>query len=157
MEKRNTEKAGKDVDMGIALSSLIERIGVSVQHANAMIEQTAVAAYLGQGYEVKKEDGKGEEYIPVSYALRIPTAEGEKQVNVPVTALMHHNSLKLEQVDIKLKFLIEEGDGEDLVVSVKPLEDVKDSFSMSELSLQFKSAPPAEGTARVNNRHVQTL
>lgn len=144
--------------MGVALSTLIENIGVSVQNANASIEQVAVAAYLGQGYDrVKQEQGDLEEYVPVGYAIRIPTASGEKQINVPVTALMHHTSLKLEQVDVKLKFVVEESSDEEIMVSVKSSNDPKDSFSMSELSLQFKSAPPAEGMARVNNRHVQTL
>ena len=36
-------------------------------------------------------------------------------------------------------------------------KDLKDNYSMSELALQFKTAIPSEGIARVNNRHIQTL
>lgn len=39
------------VSMGIPLSNLIDNIGTAVQNANAMLEQRAVAAYLGQGYD----------------------------------------------------------------------------------------------------------
>lgn len=144
--------------MGIELSILIEKIGISVQNANAAIEQVAVAAYVGQGYDrVTSGDGKSEEYVPVNCVVRIPTASGEKQMNVPVTALMHHTSLKLEQVDVKLKFILEEGGEDGVMVAVKSPEDMRDGFSMSELSLQFKSTPPAEGMARINNRYVQVL
>lgn len=85
--------------MGRELSTLIEKIGISVQNANAAIEQ----------------------------------------------------------VDVKLKFLLEEGGEDGVMMAVKSPEDMRDGFSMSELSLQFKSTPSAEGMARINNRYVQVL
>ena len=137
--------------MGMELSDLIERIGIAVQNANTTIEQMAVAAYLGQSY-----DRDGEEFTPVSFQVSLPTASGKKQVNVPVTALMHHTSLRLEQVDVSLKFQIEEDSGDSVMVSVKSPEHPEAS-TMNELSLQFKNAPPAEGMARIDHHHVQAL
>lgn len=142
--------------MGILLSDLIENVGTAVLNANAAIEQTAVAAYLGQGYERVSNDG-GEEYIPVSYTISVPSVAGNKKLNVPVTALMNHSSMRLEQVDVKLRFVVEEDEGKDVAISVGTPKDLKDNYSMSELALQFKSAIPSEGIARVNNRHIQTL
>lgn len=76
---------------------------------------------------------------------------------MPVTALMHHSSLQLEQVDVKLRFVIEEGEEDEIIVSPKSSADTKDGFSMSELSLQFKSVQLSEGTARINNHYIQNL
>ncbi|MBO5523021.1 MAG: DUF2589 domain-containing protein [Roseburia sp.] len=144
--------------MGIPLSKLIDQIGTAVQNANAMLEQRAVAAYLGQGYEgVPSEEGGETEFEPVSYTINIPSSGGKKQLKVPVTALMHHSSLQLEQVDVKLRFVVEEGEADEIIVSPKSSADAKDSFSMSELSLQFKSVQLSEGTARINNHYIQNL
>lgn len=70
---------------------------------------------------------------------------------------MHHSSLQLEQVDVKLRFVVEEGEEDEIIVSPKTSADTKDSYSMSELSLQFKSVPLSEGTARINNHYIQNL
>lgn len=143
--------------MGISLSSLIEQIGISVQKANALIEQTSIAAYLEQGYEKSSKTGNdAETFVPVSYTINIPSSSEKKQIHVPVTALMHHTSLKLEQVDVNLKFMIEESKKEDIIVSLKPA-DISSETVASELSLQFKNTPPAEGMARIDQRHIQTL
>lgn len=143
--------------MGIALSSLIEQIGISVQKANALIEQTSVAAYLEQGYEKSSNmEDDAVTFVPVSYTINIPSPEGKKQLHVPVTALMHHTSLKLEQVDVNLKFLIEEKQKEDIIVSLEPTNTFSAAVT-SELSLQFKNTPPTEGMARIDQRHIQTL
>lgn len=144
--------------MGIPLSKLIDNIGTAVQNANAMLEQRTVAAYLGQGYEgVRSKENSETEFEPVSYTINIPSPNGKKQLKVPVTALMHHSSLQLEQVDVKLRFVIEEGKEDEIIVSPKSSADTKDSFSMSELSLQFKSVQLSEGTARINNHYIQNL
>lgn len=141
--------------MGMELSDLIERIGIAVQNANSAIEQVAVAAYLGQSYDRVNDAGQ-DKYTPVSFQVSVPTAAGEKKVNVPVTALMHHTSLRLEQVDVNLKFQIEEDSGDRVMVSVKSPKHPEAS-TLNELSLQFKSAPPAEGMARIDHHHVQAL
>lgn len=144
--------------MGVSLSALIGNIGVSVQKANAIIEQTAVAVYLEQGYDYNQNgENAQDEYVPIQYALHMQTASGKKKLQVPVTALMHHSSLKLEQVDVRLKFVVEENLEDDLIVSVKSSSDRMENLSMSELSMQFKNQVQAEGVARINNYHVQTL
>lgn len=146
--------------MAMQLSTLIENVGRAVLNANVAIEQTAVAAYLGQGYdrvEMKRENGNEYEYIPVGYKIQVPTTSGNKMLHVPVTALMEHSSLQLAEVDVKLKFEVEEDDGDDVMVSVRSPKDSKDNFLLSELSLQFKTSVSSEGIARLNNRYVQSL
>lgn len=146
--------------MGIALSKLMEDIGNSVQNANAAIERYAAEVYLAQGYAKMKADEQnmtGKTYEPITYKLNLTTAGGKKKIEVPVTALMQHSSLQLEQVNVKLRFSIEEGDGEEVRVRVNAPGEEKDSELISELSMQFRTAPPAEGVARIENRHIQTL
>lgn len=94
------------------VSKLMEDIGKAVQNANSAIEQYAAEAYLTQGYAGNETDGQntGEKsYEPITYKLNIATAGGKKNLEVPATVLMHHSSLQLEQVDVKLCFIKEEG------------------------------------------------
>lgn len=143
--------------MGIALSDLIEQIGLSVQNANAAIEQMAAAVYLGQSFtRVNNNQPDLEEFTPISYTINLPSPEGQKKINVPVTALMNHTSLKLEQVDVKLKFSIEECEKDSITVSAVS-SDEPDNSNQNELSLQFKNTPSAEGMARVDHHYIQTL
>ncbi len=145
--------------MGVPLSKLITDVGLAVQNANAAIERYAAEAYLVQGYVPQDIDGTDEkpEYHPVTYRLNIPTAGGKKAVDVPATALMNHTTLSLEQVDVRLKFVLEESTGEEVMVRVKSTGNAKEMYSVSELAMQFKTSPPSEGTARVENRHIQSL
>lgn len=143
--------------MGIALSDLIETMGRAVQNANTVVEQAAAAAYLGQGYEMRDSAEGSKEYIPICYTIHIPSVPEEKQVQVPVTALLHHTSLRLEQVDIKLKFRVEDCREDDMIVSVVSSDNGVGSEVLSEMALQFKNEPPAEGMARVNQYQTQTL
>ena len=145
--------------MGIALSKLVKDVGIAVQNANAAIEEHAVNVYLNQGYRMsgKDEDGGTPLYTPITYTLGIPADGGNKKLEVPATALMHHSTLQLEQVNVKLRFLLEGSDGEEVQVKVKSEGDESDKDSVSELSMQFRTAPPAEGTARVENHHLRAL
>ena len=81
--------SGKERAMGIALSDLIETMGRAVQNANTAVEQAAAAAYLGQGYEMRDTGDGSKAYVPVCYTIQIPSAPDEKQIQVPVTALLH--------------------------------------------------------------------
>lgn len=145
--------------MGVPLKKLITDVGMAVQNANAEIEKYAADAYLTQGYTPASTNGqiKDQEYHPITYQLHIPTVEGKKKVEVPATVLMNHNTLALEQVDVKLKFVLEESTEDEIMVKVKSIAGAKDIYTISELAMQFKTTPPSEGTARLENRHVQSL
>ena len=149
--------SGKERAMGIALSDLIETMGRAVQNANTAVEQAAAAAYLGQGYEMRDTGDGSKAYVPVCYTIQIPSAPDEKQIQVPVTALLHHTSLRLEQVDIKLKFRVEDCREGDMMVSVSASDNGAGSETLSDMALQFRNEPPAEGMARVNQHQTQIL
>lgn len=158
--------------MGILLSTVIRNIGIAVQNANRMIEIAAKESYFAGGY-VKRPKPDAEtaqpqtkydrEYSPVMYTIHLPEKEPgtdkKKQLQVPVTALIHNTSLQLEQVEIKLKFYITEETGKnngDMSISFSN-KNSKDLQGLSEMTLHFNNAQTPEGVARVNNRHVQTL
>jgi hypothetical protein len=135
--------------MSIPLSKLIKNIGTSVQTANQAIEYSAAKIYLGQGYTPTADK---HELNPITYTLNMPSSDGEsKQLNVPMTVLVHNTSLQLDSVEVKLKFAIEES-GDEIAVTVKPENDPKSAFSLSELTLQFKTSPPTEGASRLRVR-----
>lgn len=137
--------------MGIPFSKLIEDIGIAVQRANDAVERSALESYLQQGYvQTNEADGM---FKPLELVLNLPSNSQEAQIKVPVAALVHNTSMKLEQVDVKLKF--RPSGGEELMVDTDNLNE--DDESLSELTLQFKNHSAAEGIARVNNRHVQRL
>lgn len=137
--------------MGIPFSKLIEDIGIAVQRANDAVERSALESYLQQGYvQTNEADGM---FKPLELVLNLPSNNQEAQIKVPVAALVHNTSMKLEQVDVKLKF--RPGSGEELMVDTDNLNE--DDESLSELTLQFKNHSAAEGIARVNNHHVQRL
>jgi hypothetical protein len=146
--------------MSIPLSALIKIIGIAVQKANQAIEESAANIYLEQGYEINREsvnDSEAAICTPISYTLHLPSSAGTpRKISVPVTALLHNTSLQLESVEVKLKFMIEEAEDE-IAVTVKPEGDAGSAFSYSELSLQFKNTPSAEGMARITQRHLQSL
>lgn len=146
--------------MGIPLSKLLEGIGNAVQNANLAIEQYAAAEYLKQGYAEMKDEQKTDGdrlYEPITYMLNISTASGKRKIQVPATVLMHHSSLQLEQVDVKLRFVMEGGDESEIEVKIKEAENREETGLVSELSMQFKTAPLSEGMARIENRHIQML
>lgn len=138
--------------MGMAFSKLIESIGIAVQRANDEVEKSALESYLQQGY-VQSNDAEGE-FEPLELVMNLSADSQETKVKVPVSALVHNTSMKLEQVDVKLKFRLTDG-GEELMVDTENLD--KNDENLSELTLQFKNHSAAEGIARVNNRHIQKL
>lgn len=145
------KRHGGGSTMGIPFSKLIEDIGIAVQRANDAVERSALESYLQQGYvQTNEADGM---FKPLELVLNLPSNSQEAQIKVPVAALVHNTSMKLEQVDVKLKF--RPSGGEELMVDTDNLNE--DDESLSELTLQFKNHSAAEGIARVNNRHVQRL
>ena len=144
--------------MAVELSKLMEAIGIAVQNANLAIEGKTAETYLKQGYKIeKKEDENKEVYVPITCDLNIASGNDTKTLKVPITVLIHHTSLQLEQVDVKLNFILEESNEEKLMVRIGSLENNESSYCTSQLSMQFKTAPPAEGTARLENKYIQTL
>lgn len=152
--------------VSIPLSKLMEDISRSVQNSNFLLEQMASEMYLQNGYqkepvhqgdEPDSANGNTEVLIPVTYSIRINTPGDQKELKVPATALMHHSTMQLEQVDVSLRFSIS-GETEDqgILVDVKS-KLLENSDKISEMKLHYQRDSASEGIARVENRHCQNL
>lgn len=152
--------------MVIPLSKLMEDISRSVQNSNFLLEQMSAEMYLRTGYQKQgapAENGgssdKNEKdvLIPVTYSLRVATAGKEKELSVPATALMHHSTMQLEQVDVSLRFSVS-GHTEDqgILVDVKS-KLLENSEKISEMKLRYQRDSASEGIARVETHHYQNL
>ncbi len=144
--------------MSIPLSQLLASLSVAVQKANEAVDAFAAESYLEQGYDPKScADQNGGQnngpmaLTPRTVAIAVP-GEQETSLNVPVTALMSHHTLQLDEVSMTLKIALREGDAAEPLVVVDP--GVKDN--VSEIELHFKSAPPAEGAARIQDRNIRS-
>lgn len=146
--------------MEVTFQDLITSIGVSVQEAGRAIEDAAMELYF-QGYE--KGGADQPVYTPIQRRIRLPlgTASG-KILEVPVTALYHHNVMELDNVTVKLRFspcgVSQNGEKKDLLLDVRPSENGEHpELPYSEISLSFQSSPAPEGMARVNEHSLKPL
>ena len=145
--------------MEISLTELIASIGTSVQAARRAVDECAAQLYF-QGFD----SPMGEEGVYRPVAKRIELANGggpeaeSKVVCVPVTALMNHQSMRLDQVDVKMKLAPCDVNGA-LKFRVGPggEEDAPQEGAWAEFSLSFQSGDMPEGTARLNQKLCQFL
>lgn len=154
------------MNVSIPLSKLMEDISRSVQNSNFLLEQMASEMYLQNGYQknlVHGENGTDfangakEVLVPVTYSIRLNAPGENKELKVPATALMHHSTMQLEQVDVTLRFSVsgETGD-QGILVDVKS-KLLENSDKISEMKLHYQRDSASEGIARVENRHYQNL
>ena len=152
--------------MSIPLSKPMEDISRSVQNSNFLLEQMASEMYLQNGYQKNLVHGeKGTDFangakevlVPVTYSIRLNAPGENKELKVPATALMHHSTMQLEQVDVTLRFSVsgETGD-QGILVDVKS-KLLENSDKISEMKLHYQRDSASEGIARVENRHYQNL
>lgn len=140
--------------MAILLSDLLEKIGVSIDNANVVMEQTALEQYVRMGYQKAQtmENGGQESYEPLTFNIAFPM--GKELHEIPVSALLHNRTMRLEQVDIKLKYKLKERDGE-LYVDLKS-ENAEDE-NLDEMTLSFRNNSASEGIARITDHHLKEI
>jgi hypothetical protein len=147
--------------MGIALSKLIDSIGIGVQKANKAIESAAAELFLKNSYEGMTEvpehrEGESTNLFPINYLLHLAARE-KGPVTVPSVSLLHNNSMQLESVEMTLRFVIEDRKDEEIYVSVKPEPDTEKTEPLSELKLKFKTTPPTEGETRMIEKQLKEM
>ena len=144
----------------------MEDISRSVQNSNFLLEQMSSEMYLQNGYKketilekngVSSDEKEKDVLGPVTYSLRLSTGGKEKELQVPATALMHHSTMQLEQVDVSLRFSVS-GHTEDqgILVDVKS-KLLENSDKISEMKLRYQRDSAAEGISRVETHHYQNL
>lgn len=139
--------------MTILLKELLEEISSAISSANYIMEETALEQYIAQGY--KKNDannGSGDCYTPLT--LNIALQDGSETRRIPISALVHNTTMRLEQVDMKLKFnMYEQESG--IMVSCMPA-GAQDN-TLNEMTLQFRNTASPEGIAKITDNHMKKI
>lgn len=131
------------------MEDLIGAVGVSVQRAQNMLEQAAMDQYLNY---FERPDAAIEEdsAMPRAMAARtlcLALPGEERLVEVPLLAFTSHNTLRLEQVNVKLNLVpavAEENGGLD--VAAGPAGEESHTVEMV-----FRCEGPNEAVARISD------
>ncbi len=138
----------------VKFETLVTSIGISLQNAQKTIENQNTTLYF-QDYEVQDENV----YTPVTRRISMPGSDPANAgiIDVPLTALQNHSSLMLDSVDINLKFVAGERNG-DLCLGIKSAHEPDElQNEYSEMSLHFKKADTSEGIARLTDKAIKQL
>lgn len=162
--------------MPVLLSDVLKEMSKAVQTANFILDQMSADMYISQGYRkderTVRENGAGslsdvdnDVLTPITYSINLPIATQadnqektveSKQVNIPITALFHHNTMQLEEVDVTIRFESEDIVEEGLMVNLKS-ENAPDENSVNKITLHYRKNPAPEGIARMDTYHCQNL
>lgn len=141
--------------MTATLEQLAAAIGTSVQAACRAAEESALRLYWEQ---FDREDSQGA-YLPRTVQLLLPVSAQpgaeRRRLEVPVTALLEHRSMRLDEVKISLP--LTPVDGEDLAQPLFRLGGTADDGRTSTLELTFRGGDAPEGLARLHQRTAQIL
>ncbi len=131
----------------IPFESLLGQVSQAVQSAGGAVRQTECSHFLNWF-----EAGEGGALTPKAAQFRLT---GDKAVDVPLVALVNHNSLGLTGVRLSMNITAKD-DGGALMVAVDKPEEGEGVLS-HKLELEFGKVAPAEGTARILNVENQFL
>lgn len=134
------------------LQELIAGVGLSVQRAQAALEDAALRQYLDYFLPSEKGDTAGALRVPRTVSLSHPGGREENPLEVPLVALCNHNAMRLEQVRVRLNIAPSAEDGQTLNVSPAPAEE-----NGSTIELLFQCGSPSEGIARINDSAAQSI
>lgn len=137
------------------IEALLNSLGTAAQEAYGDIEAQNLMQFL-ENYFERSVNGSGDvTYTPKLIQVEIPSIEpgkGDKQLSVPLAALVHHNKLNLENVKIKLNIGVTEEANGGLQVSPQGApaqDDDAGSKQSGTIEINFKCADTSEGISRI--------
>lgn len=134
------------------LKELIAGVGLSVQQAQAALEDAALRQYLDYFLPAGDDAGSVAPRSPRTVLLSQPGGQGGTPLEVPLVALCSHNAMRLEQVRVRLNVESCAQDGKTLEISPAPAEE-----NGSTIELLFQCTSPCEGIARINDSASQSI
>lgn len=141
--------------MRVALETLLSSIGQAVQESQAFLERQAAEDYCGYFHPLEREE-VGAPLTPTVQSFQFPDGKGGYQVvEVAQSALVHHNSMALDTVRVRLHIHPELEETGGVQVEVGPGGQEAEVGDVLELT--FRASPMAEGIARVNQRTVSAV
>ena len=147
------------------LESLLAEIGRSIKWAVDATDHFGLQSFMDQFEETKDANGNTTGIQPKTVQIPLPKPDGTYEPReIPTAALLHHSSLQIEDVRIKLHVEITEAEeGKPLRCAMRAArgEEARDKESisptMAEIEVGFKRGDPAEGLARASSEFHKTI
>ena len=168
----------------VGLTELVTAINQAMLDAQSTVTRSTLDEYwryfrpvngLLQAGEEGINDLTEEALVPVTRKVVIPYPDDKgvmKKIDVPLVALVHHNTFNLDEVKLKMRVSTSvDKPGGPLKVSLQPLRrppsddgknDLPDSSGKidepgQEIELVFKREAPPEGISRITNEAIKLL
>lgn len=142
--------------MKIALETLLSSVGQAVQESQTCLELQAMETYC-RYFQPVEQAGGAAPLMPMAQSFQLPDGKGGyRLVEVPQPVLVHHNTMALDTVQVRLHIRSEVGETGAVMVEVGP-GGQEEETERDVLELTFRVCPMAEGTARVNQRMIETV
>lgn len=147
--------------MYIPLETLAEQIGRSIQAAQVRLEQEAADTFF-RGFQTVDQPS-GSQEVPLTRRVGLPGGgPGEmRTVDVPVAALVRHQSMALDCVTVRLPVMTQVRSADNaLLVEPCPAgreDGAEEAADAGQMEFVFRSSPPAEGIARLDLGLQKTL
>ena len=138
--------------MAIVLEDLLCGISKAICNANSHMEETALQQYMSQGYKEPDANRDDASYSPLTFDVAL--RQGEQARHIPISALMHNTTMRLEQVDMKLKFKMYEQNGK---IMVDCMPNHMADATLDEMTLQFKNSVSTEGIYKISDAHMKNI
>lgn len=148
-----------------SLGKLIDGISLSMKSAQEKIEEHTLQSYRKFFTEEEGEDGILT-MRPVMVKIPLPDKNGNYvDTDIPIVALMQHNTLNLEEVRLKMnvRTVSTSDKSDDVDVEVvsnltsESGEKTNSSGTNCEIELLFKSCQNQEGVSRITTKLIQMI
>lgn len=84
----------------------------------------------------------------------MPLQDGGEIHKIPVSALVHNTTIRLNKVDLTLRFRMFDQDGEGMVECAPA---GKDDNTLDEMTLRFRNSASPEGISKITDEYLKKL
>lgn len=139
--------------MAVLLKELLGEISSAINNANYELEKAALRQYIAQGYEETQNNViQGQSYTPLTFNMALQ--DGSEIHKIPVSALVHNTTMRLDKVDLTLRFKMFDQGGE---VMVECAPAGKDDNTLDEMTLRFRNSVSPEGISKITDEYLKKL
>lgn len=145
----------------IGLGDLLQGLGEAVRGAQVEVEAHSIQQYL-KLLSGGQPDAAGVAQ-PQMISLPLPQADGSYATrDIPVATLMHHHSVALDEVRIRLSAKLGWSDQEgkvtvELAAPKRPQDSEETQAAVAEIELVLKRGDASEGMARTMKELVKVI
>ena len=142
----------------VKLETLLTSIAASVQSSQAAIQQNAYdnfMHYFQKNTPTSDNAHPEQTHFPVITHFNLPDSPENADIAVPAVALVNHDSLVLENINVVLN-VSGVSNGKNFMVNTEPMNDTQE-LEHHQITLEFKHKEPTEGISRILTAYNQFL